>query len=429
MDVRVEDLGSVRKKIHVVVPKDVVEKEIDGFYSELKKTAKIKGFRPGKIPRQILERYYRDHMKEQVVSRIIQNTFEKALSESKISPVSPPDVDSEGLQEGESFKYSAVVEVNPEIQVNDYIGIPLKGKQVSLQEDAVDKRLKELQNLHAQLKPIEEDRAARSGDLVVIDFRGTMNEKPFEGGKGENVSVEIGGGRFPKDFEEGLIGTRPGDKKEIDIIFPEDHPQKTLAGKRALFRLKIREIREKVLPPVDGEFAKDLGYETLKAVREKIKSELEEEQKSQINRDLENQIVDYLLKKHDFETPQSLVDHQIEAMIRDLKLNLVYRGVDLKATRLDDDKLKAEYRDGAVREVKFGLLLGKIAEMEKISVSDEEIGREFEEIGKRSDKPKDQVEAYYKKNNLLGGLKARLLRGKTVQFLIDKAEMSYDENV
>ncbi len=422
MDIRIESLGPTRKKIHVVVPKELVRKEIDGVYSELKKNAKVKGFRPGKTPRQILERYYSDYVREQVISKLITRTYEGALSESSISPVSQPTLESDELTEGKPFKYSAIVEVNPEIDVKDYIGIPLEGRNVRIEETEIVKRRDQLQNLHAQLKTIGEDRPVRDGDFVVIDFEGSIDGKPLKDGKGQGASVEIGTGRFSIDIEKALIGARPDEEKEVEITLPEDHRQSDLAGKKALFQIKVREIREKVLPSLDDEFAKDVGCESLEELEKKIRSEIEQEKRLEVKQELQNQILDFLTKKNAFEVPESAVTRQLEALIRDLKLNLAYQGVDLRGSGIDEEKLRVQYRDRAIREVRSNLLLQRIAELEKIDANPKELGQRFEEIASRTNQTKGQVEAYYRKNNLVDGLRAQLIGEKTLQFLLDRAK-------
>lgn len=424
MDIRIESLGPTRKKIHVVVPKELVRKEIDGVYSELKKNAKVKGFRPGKTPRQILERYYSDYVREQVISKLITNTYEGALSESSISPVSQPTLESDELTEGEPFKYSAIVEVNPEIDVKDYTGIPLKSRNVKVEEIEIVKRRDQLQNHHAQLKTIAEDRPVKDGDFVVIDFEGSIDGKPLKDGKGQGVSVEIGSGRFSIDIEKALIGGRPDEEKEVEITLPEDHQQSDLAGKKALFQIKVREIREKVLPSLDDEFAKDVGCESLEELEKKIRSEIEEEKRLEVKQELENQILDFLIKKNAFDVPESAVTRQLEALIRDLKLNLAYRGVDFRKSGLDEEKLRVQYRDRAIRDVRSNLLLQRIAELEKIDVNQKELGQRFEEIASRTNQTKGQVEAYYRKNNLVESLRAQLIGEKTLQFLLDRARIT-----
>jgi trigger factor len=427
MDIRVEKLGPTRRKIHVTVPGKTVKKEIDGIYLELKKSAKVKGFRPGKTPREILERYYGDYIREQAVSRIINNTYPGALSEGNIQPVSGPALENEALAEGEPFTYSAVVDVRPEVAVKDYTGLAVKGRDLKIEENEIAERLHQLQDLHARLELIKEDRPVQEGDFVVVDFQATIDGKPFEGGKGENVSIEVGGGRFLTDLEKGLVGLGPAEEKEIEVTFPEDHRERALGGKKAIFAVKIREIREKVLPPLDDEFAKDLGQESLEDLKEKIRGDLEAEKQVEINRSLENQILDQLIEKTPFDVPESMVQRRIDSLIRELKINLAYQGVEFERSNLDEGELRERYRDRAIKELKSDLILQRIGEIEKTEVTDHEVDKRYEEIGKRANQTPKQVEAYYRKNELVEGLKTQMMNEKTLQFLRSRAEITIQE--
>jgi trigger factor len=427
MDVRVEELGPTRRKIHVTVPENAVKKEIEGIYFELKKSAKIKGFRPGRTPREILERYYGDYVREQAVSRIINNTYSGALSEGNIEPVSEPTLDNEALAEGEPFTYSAVVDISPEIDLTDYAGISVKGRELKIEEGEIEERLQQLQNSHARLEMIEEERAVQEGDFVTIDFQGSIDGKPFEGGKGENISIEVGGGRFLPDLEKGLIGAGSEEERKVDVTFPEDHGEKGLAGKKAVFEVKIREIREKILPSLDDEFAKDVGQESLRDLKDKIREDLEAEKRLEIDRELENQILDRLIESTPFDVPESMVERRIDSLIRELKINLAYRGVEFGKSNLDEGTLREQYRDRAVKEVKSDLILQKIGRVERIDVTDDEVDKRFEEIAKRTNQTPSHVEAYYRKNELVEGLKAQMMNEKTLQFLVGKAEISHED--
>ena len=427
MDVRVEELGPTRRKIHVTVPEKAVKKEIEGIYFELKKSAKVKGFRPGKTPREILERYYGDYVREQAVSRLINNTYSGALSEGNIEPVSEPTLDNDALAEGEAFTYSAVVDISPAIDLADYAGISVKGRELTIEESEIEEMLQQLQNSHARLEMITEERAVQEGDFVTIDFQGFIDGKPFEGGKGENVSIEVGGGRFLPDLEKGLIGARSEEERKVDVTFPEDHTEKGLAGKKTVFEVRVREIREKILPPLDDEFAKDVGQGSLKDLKDKIRADLEAEKRLEINRDLENQILDRLIESNPFEVPESMVERRIDALIRELKINLAYRGVEFGQSNLDEKTLREQYRDRAVKEVKSDLILQQIGKAEKIDVIADDVAQRFEEIGKRTNQTPSHVEAYYRKNELVEGLKAQMKNEKTLKFLVDKAEISHED--
>ena len=206
MNIIVEEISYIKKKVNVEIPDDQVTKEVESFYQQVGKQAKIKGFRPGKIPRGILERHFKDYVKSEVIQKLIQETYPAALSEKGLHPVSPPVIDPGELESGKPFQYSATVEVKPEIKIEGYIGLNIEGKKESPKEEEVEERLKGLQNLHAQLRTVPEPRPIQSGDHVIIDYEARMDNKPLEEGKAVDFTVEVGSGRFIRALEEKLVG-------------------------------------------------------------------------------------------------------------------------------------------------------------------------------------------------------------------------------
>jgi trigger factor len=426
MKVNVEEISVVKKKIHVEVPEDEVRKEIDSFYGDLKKKAKIKGFRPGKAPREILERYFKDYAKGEILQKLIQDTFPKALSEATLAPVSQPVFDPKELESGKPFEYSAIVETKPEIKVEGYIGLSLEGKKETVKEEEVEERLKNLQNLHAQLKTIADSRPVQTGDYVLIDYEAKEGGKPLEEGKGVDVAVEVGSGRFIPGLEENLVGLKPEEEKEVEVSFPEDYGYRKWAGKTFTFHVEVKEIKEKILPPLDDEFAKDLGdYESLEALRAKLKEDLQKEREKGLDRQLKDQIVDQLVKQNPMEIPPSLVEEQTHALISETRMRLAAQGMDLKDVGMSEEKLHGDYEPMAERQVKTFLIIEKIAAQEGITVSDEEVENRLKEISERSRQKFDAVKRYYEKNGLLPEVKAGILSEKTLNFLLEKAEVKY----
>jgi len=246
MKVNVEDISSIKKKVNVEIAEDQVTKEVDSFYSELRRKAKIKGFRPGRVPRNILERHFKDYVKAEVIQKLIENTYPGVLSENNLHPVSNPMIDPGELESGKPFQYAATIEVKPDIKLEGYVGLNIEGKKEGTKDEEVEERLKNLQNLHAQLKTISEARSVQSGDFVILDYEARMGNKPLEEGKAIDFAVEVGSGRFIPEFEEKLIGLKPEEEKEIEISFAEDYGYKKWAGKTISFHVKIKEIKEKV---------------------------------------------------------------------------------------------------------------------------------------------------------------------------------------
>jgi trigger factor len=426
MKVNVEEISMVKKKVHVEIPEEDVVKEIDAFYQDLKKKAKIKGFRPGKVPRDILERHFKDYVKAEVLQKLIEESYPKALSEVALSPVSHPVVDPQELEKGKPFQYNAIVEIKPDIALGTYVGLKLEGKKGEASDEEVEERLKNLQNLHAQLKTVPDPRPIVSGDFVIIDYEATMDGKPLDEAKGIDFTVEVGSERFIPAFEEKLIGLTPEEEKEFDVSFPADYGYATWAGKTISFHVKIKEIKEKVLPPLDDEFAKDLGdYPSLNELRAKLKTDIQKEKDHELDHQLKDQVIDQLLKANPFEIPESLVEGQTKTLVSDTKNRLASQGMDFKALGVTEEKLQGDYKEMAEKQVRTFLILEKVAAQEGITVTDEEVDERLREISERTRQKIEVVKRYYEKNELLPEMKAKMESDKTLDFLLQKSEISY----
>jgi len=426
MKANVEEISSIKKKVSIEISEDQVNKEVESFYKDLGKKAKIKGFRPGKVPRDILERYFKDYVKAEVIQKLIEETYPQALSETDLHPVSPPVIDPGGFEDGKPFQYSAMIEVKPDIQLEEYTGLKIEGKKEEVKDEEVEERLKALQNLHANLKTISEARPIQTGDYVIVDYEARLGGKPLEGGKAIDFTVEVGSGQFIPAFEEKLIGLKPEEEKEIEVSFPEDYGYQKWAGKTISFHVKIKEIKEKILPPLDDEFAKDLGdYASFEELKVKLKGEIGKEKELALERRLKDQVVDQLLETNPFEVPESLVEEQAKAMVSDTKLRLAAQGMVLKNLGVSEEKLQEDYKAMAQKQVRTFLILEKIAGQERIAVTDEEADDRLREMSERMHQKFDVVKRYYEKNGLLPEVKAGIIRDKILNFLLEKATISY----
>ncbi len=426
MKVHVEEISGVKKKVHIEIPEDHVGQEIQSIYADLKKTAKIKGFRPGKVPQAILERYFKDYVKGEAVQKLIQDTIPKAFEDSKLHPVSAPVIDPQELEIGKPFQYSAIVEIKPDFAMEGYLGLKIEGKKEEVKEEEVEERLKGLQNLYANLKAIPEPRPIQNGDFVILDYEASLEGKPLEEGKAIDYTIEVGSGRFIPAFEEKLIGLNPEEGKEIEVSFPEDYGYKKWAGKTLSFHVKIKEIKEKILPSLDDEFAKDLGsYSSLGELKVQLRRDLEKEKQSVLDRQLKDQLVDQLIQAHPFELPESLVEEQAKSLVSDTKTRLASQGVAFESLGVTEEKLKEDYRETAQKQVRTFLILEKISEREGITVTDEEVEERLKEISERTRQKLDVVKRYYEKNGLMPELKSGILSNKTMNLLLEKAEIAY----
>ena len=426
MNINVEDISSIKKKVSIEISVDQVAQEVESFYKDLGKKAKIKGFRPGKVPRNILERYFKDYVKTEVIQKLIQESYPTALSESHLHPVSDPTIDPGELESGKPFQYSATLEVKPEIALEGYLGLNIEGKKEEVKEEEVEGRLKSLQNLHANLKTIQESRPIQKGDFVIVDYDAKMDGKPLEEAKAIDSTVEVGSGRFIPTFEEKLIGLKTDEEGEIEVSFPEDYGYKKWAGKTISFHVKVKEIKEKILPVLDDEFAKDLGdYSTLAELKAKLQEEIEREKQSVLDRQLKDQMVELLLQKSKFDVPESLVEGQTKTLVSDTKLRLASQGLKMDSLDVSDEKLQQDYRETAMKQVRTFLILEKIADQEGIKVTDDEADNRLREISERTRQKFDVVKRYYEKNELIPEVKAGIMNEKTLNFLLEKANIKY----
>ena len=420
----VEDLGSTKKRLQIEVPGEIVTKEIDSAYRKLSKRAKVKGFRPGKVPRAILQRYYGDYVKNEVISKVINDTYIKAISDQDIKPVSQPTIDDGALEEGKAFEYSAIVEVKPDIQVKGYLSLRLKTSKVEVTGKDVEKRLRDLQNLHAQLVTVEERKKIEEGDFVIVDYEGFSDGGPFEGSSGKDFMLLVGSGRFLPELEAKLIGMQCDNEKEIEITLPEGHP--TLAERKALFRVRIKEIKKKVIPKLDDEFAKDIGeYKDLKELKAKIRQDLKREAEESARRDLEKQLIEKLIEGNAFDVPRTMVERQIDYFVADTKIRLAAQGLALKDVGAEEAKLRKDFEEAALKRVKQGLILEKISVLEGVSVRDEEVTERLREISLRTNQDVGKVRAYYKEGDRMDELRARILEEKALDYLVEKSNITY----
>jgi len=426
MQVTVEDLNSVKKTLHIEIPEDKVTRELDKAYQNLKKRAKIKGFRPGKIPRSVLERYFKKDVDADVSSRLIQESFADVMKEKDLKIIGTPKIDPHELDGKSPFRYDATVELNPEIEDIDFRGLTLNKTRYQVGDQEIDAQLKLHQKNLAQQRTIEEIRPVKEGDHVLMDYEGFKDGKPFpETGRTENYSMKLGDGSVLKSFDENLIGMKPGDKKEIVIDYPEDHQDKKLAGLEISYQVTLKEIREEVLPEIDDEFAKDLGkYETLEEVKNAIRDNLKRGYNTSVQHELNEQIFDTLIEKKNFEVPDTLVDHQLNSIIAETEGSFAYQNLSMEDMGLTKEQLSAKYRDIALKRVKRYLIVRKLIEQENLKLSEEEIENGFVEMSENLQRPLDQIKDFYKQNeDKFNIYKHSLLEKKAIELIIDYSKI------
>ena len=420
MKVNAEELSPTKKKLEVEIPPPQVQEAVESLYRDLNKKVRIKGFRPGRTPRDVLERHYGAYVKEQAITHLIEKTYPQAIAEVAIEAISPPTIDTGALTPGEPFTYSAVVEVKPRIEVKAYKGLPLKRQKAKEATPDIAAELERLRMMHAQLQQVEGREQIQKGDIVLLDFRGLLGTRPIRDGKAENYLLEIGSGTMAPGFEEGLIGQKKGTEQEITVHFPADHSRKDLADKDVTFRVQIKEIRERILPDLDDEFARDVGdYKNLAALEERIKADLAKALEYRRTEELRQAAVDQLLQANPVEIPSYLVERRTGELLQDLKLRMAAQ----KQALLPEDEAKArgEYQKVAEREVRASFLLEEIGRQESIEATEEEVEGRLAEMARIYQRP---VEELGKNFPLLDAVKRSLQREKIVDFLIAEAKIT-----
>jgi len=421
MKVTVENVSSVKKIIHVEIPEEKVVRELNNAYKQLKNTAKIKGFRKGKAPRSVLEGLFKKDVHNDVSSKLIQDSFIQALKEADLDIVGKPDIDLPGLDEKGAYKYAATVEIKPEIEDIDFKNLTLKKYLYHITDEEMDVQLKMLQKNLAKQNPIAEDRGVRENDFVLIDYEGFKNGKLFaETQKTENHAVKVGDGHILKEFDDQLVGMKRGDNREIKVKFPEDYHNGKLANQEITFQVKLHEIREEVLPEIDDEFAKNFGkYETLDNLKDAITQNLDQGYAKKAEQEMNEQIFKSLIKKTEFELPDSMVEHELERIIEEVERTLSYHNKSLEDQGLSREILLEKHRELAEKKVRRHLILDKIVRQENMTLSDEELENSFEEIAKGFNQPVEEIKKYYSQNeDNLEFFKQTLLEKHAIELII-----------
>lgn len=422
MQVTVEDISSVKKTLHVEIPREEVTREIDRAYEEIKKSAKIKGFRPGKVPRSVLEKMFRKDVLADVSSRLIQSSFIDAVKEKDLRVVGRPKLDPPALDGSQPYKYAATVEVTPPIADLDLKGIRLKRSIYKISEAEVETQLKMLQKNLARLETIAESRPVREGDHVLIDFEGLRDGKPFaDTPRTENFTLKVGAGKVLKEFDQQIIGMAAGEEREFPVSFPADYANKALAGQTLQFKVKLSEIREEFLPEINDEFAKNAGrFETLEDLRRGITANLTQGYEKRVEQELSEQIFTGLLARTDFEVPETLVEMELEGIIEEAERSFSYRNTSLQDAGLSREILAENYRDTALKQVKRHLILGKIIDQEKLELSDAELNEAMQKMADNFQQPLAEIRRYYRENpEKLDYYKHALLEKKAVKVVLD----------
>jgi trigger factor len=425
MKTRLEEISPVKKKLEIEIEAGEVDKRIDEAYRELRKGVRLPGFRPGKVPRKILERRFGSQVIDDVTRRLVSETLPKAVEETNTIPLSMPVIENEILKLGQNFKYSALMEVRPEFELKDYIGLEVEKERFSVDDEDVEAQLEEIRKTHGRLSSIESERGIKEEDFAVIEYEGFEDGKALEGIKNSNFLIRVGSHDFHPDFEKALIGLKKGEMSEFDVDFQEDYSQPKLAGRSVGFKVKVIDIKEMRLPELDDEFAKNLGadFKDLKDLKDKIRETLIEREEKRVDREMKMRLLKKVTDGVDFALPESLVDSELKGAIENIRQNFLRSGSSMEQAGLDEEKLKQDLKPASEKRVKDMLVLAEMARTNELDITEGELSGGFEELALKTGQDTQALRQYYEANNLKESFRQQLLEEKTLNYLVKGANI------
>lgn len=420
MKIDIDEVNSVQRKVRVELPSEKVAGEFSRAYSNLGRRVRVKGFRTGKIPRSVLQGIYGDEVKGEVRSHLVEESLGEIIRERGLQIVSRPEVEANELLENQEFSFSALFEVKPEIELGNYLGIEIEKPNLAISDAQVESALGRLQESHARLEPISDRDDVRQGDFVTLDFEGTVDGKSFAGGKGENYSLEIGGGHALPQFEQAVVGLKIGEPRAVQVNYPESYPNPEIAGKLVTFSLIVRDIKQKVLPALDDEFAKDHGEcASLNELKDRLRMRLTEELRRYQREELKEKLIGRLIDAHPFAVPPSMVERQTRYLLERYQQEVAPQN--RTGEPVDETRKHLEAR--ANRQVQATLLVERIARVEKIEITDKELQERVDALVRAAPEGSKVLREYYARPENRDELRAQMVFDRTVEFLLERAHV------
>jgi trigger factor len=422
MTVKWEKLEGNTGVLTVEVSAEKVNEGLTAAFNKVVKTVNVPGFRKGKMPRPMFEkRFGVESLYQDALDILLPEAYGNAIDETGIEPIDRPEIDIEQMEKGKELIFKATVQVKPEVTLGEYKGLEVEEIDTTVTDEDVAKELETLQNRQAELV-VKEEGTAELGDTVVLDFEGFVDGEAFEGGKAENHSLELGSGSFIPGFEEQLVGVATGESKEVEVTFPEEYHAAELAGKPAVFKVTVHEIKGKELPTLDDEFAKDVDdeVETLDALKEKIRTRLEDSKKHEAEHHVRDSLVEKAAENAQVEIPEVMVTSEVNRMLQEFEQRLQMQGMNLELyfqfSGQDENALREQMKEEAVNRVRVAITLEAIVKAENIEVTDEEVNAELEKMAGMYNMTVDNIKQAL---GGLDGIKGDLQKQKAVEFLIE----------
>lgn len=427
MQVKVENAGKNVVQLEIEVEAEKFEQGMQKAFARNAKKFNIPGFRRGKAPRHLVERYYGEQvLYEDAINEVCPDAYEQAVEENDIHPVDRPEIDIKQIGKGQSLIFTAKVTVRPDVELGEYKGIEVEKSTAVVTDEDVDKEIEKVRERNSRLITVE-DRPAASGDTVTIDFEGFIDGTAFEGGKGTDYDLALGSGTFIPGFEDQLVGVSKGEEKEVNVTFPEDYHNKDLAGKPAVFKVTVKEIKLRELPDLDDEFAKDVSeFDTLEEYKADLRKKLLDKAEHMAHHENEDKVVAKVVENATVDIPPVMIERQIDNMVYDFRMSLMYQGLDLEKyleiMGMDMNSFRDQFRKRAEQEVKTQLVLDKISKVEAIVPTDEETDAEIKRLAENYRQSEEEFRQHLEPDDI-EYIRSTLVTRKTVDFLLENAKL------
>mgnify|MGYP002377021916 CR=1 FL=1 len=427
----VKELSPVERELSIVVPGTEIAKELDRAYRQLGQKVRMKGYRPGKIPRYVLEQYYKDDTEQNVLERIVSTSFREAVTSHDLTPVADPKITaSREIIAGMDYRYQALVEVKPAFEIQKYKGLTLTKKVFTVDDAAVTRQLEAIRERHVRVEPVEDRDVIQQGDLVEVNYSGKIDGENVRGLGGVSFVVEVGAGRWLKEAEQALVGKKLGDSFDVDVVVPDDHRVTAARGKTATLSVRVNkgEIKKRVLPELNDDFAKDMSdeTETLDALKQKIKEGMVAESEARAKNALRDAAIDALIEANPFEVPKSLVERQAQQMAMDTLNRLPQQHAE-RIWQSQSQTLVDQARPRALRSVRGGLILEKLIAAEGIEVPDEKLDEKIAEVAVSVRQSVAQVKKLYQRQGGIEQLRSQIASEAVLDRVVESATIKVVE--
>lgn len=426
----VEKVGPLGRKLNVEVPQSAVASTFDQIFKSIQKQANIKGFRPGKAPMATIKNLYKDRVKQDAAQELIQKHYFEALKQHSLEPISYPEFEFDALTEDGEFKFTANIEIKPEVTLKKYEGLDIEKEKLEINEKSIQDVLENIRAARAELVPVLEDRPAKLGDVAVIDFDGTVGGQPLPGGSGKSHHLELGANQFIEGFEDGVVGMKINDNKTLNLKFPDPYHSADLAGKTVEFKVTLTGLKKKDLPELNDEFVQKLmsasmggGEHTLASLKKTIQDDLSQSETKRVETDLKNRLLKKLVSLNPVEVPPSMLKEQKQVLIEDMKKRMQEQGMGEQDFATYTEKWDADFASSAAEMIQSGFLVDAIAKKHDLSWTEHDLDEKFAEYSKQTGIDVERIREFYSRPEQTNRLTYMITEEKVIAFLLKSAKV------